>query len=164
MPDLRPLSDYRYHDNLAKYEKLADKGLTYEKVRPTRPINSAGPARPLPLPRRRASPGQAWLGQVASGCRSNCSKRRASCAEPGRPSRSASPCRKGAVFDLGNLRVLSPAGEEVPAQFTATSFWPDDSLKWVLIDFDAPLAARQTAGGAVEFGSAVAATNRPTRS
>ena len=30
----RPLSDYRYHDNLVKPERLSDKGLTYEAVRP----------------------------------------------------------------------------------------------------------------------------------
>jgi hypothetical protein len=153
VPDLRPLSDYRYHDNLAKYEKLADKGLTFEKVRPIRPMKIGRPCPPAPFAaasRKPGRPGSVKLQRVPVELLEEAGVARNPAAIS-----FGFPLPQGAVFDLGNLRVLSPSGEEVPAQFTATSFWPDGSLKWVLIDFDAPLAAKQTASYAVEFGSAV---------
>ncbi len=149
--DLRPLSDYRYHDNLAKYEKLEDKGLTFEKVAPADPIQFGRPRPRVPFAASR-KPGQAGAvarERVPVRLREEAGVARAAAISFG------FPFPQGALFDLRNIRVLSSDEKEVPAQFTATSFWPDDSLKWVLIDFTAPLAAKQDADYAVEFGNDV---------
>ncbi len=60
--------------------------------------------------------------------------------------RTGVPVAKGELFKLpGALVVTDPAGVEVPAQFAATGFWPDGSIKWVLVQFDAPLKANESA-------------------
>ncbi|MGE4563539.1 MAG: hypothetical protein AB7F32_01590, partial [Victivallaceae bacterium] len=53
------------------------------------------------------------------------------------------------------LRLLGPDGREVPAQYNITAFWPDDSVKWVLIQFTAPLKAGEKALYTVEAGNKV---------
>lgn len=153
VPDLRPLSDYRYHDNFAKYEKLADKGLKFETVKPIRPIEIGRPRPAVPFAaaaRKPGQPGSVKARRVAIQLLEEAGVAR---------SRTAVcfgfPLPQGAVFDPGHLRMLSPSGPEVPAQFTATSFWPDDSLKWVLVDFTASLAAKEAADYSIEFGSDV---------
>lgn len=152
-PDLRPLSDYRYHDKFVKLEKLDDKGLTREQVKPARPT-AFGRARP-PAPfaavaRKPGKQGSVKLQRVSVGLLEEAGVARRQAAV-----RFGFPLAEGAVFDLNHLRVLAPNGEEAPAQFTATSFWPDDSLKWVLVDFTAPLAARERQDYQVEFGNEV---------
>lgn len=47
-PGERPLSDYRYHNEYVKYEKLEDKGLKYDQVAPARPM-AFGRPRPASL-------------------------------------------------------------------------------------------------------------------
>ena len=41
------------------------------------------------------------------------------------------------------------------AQFTATSFWPDGSLKWVLIDFTDSFEANEKRVYTLDFGSEI---------
>ncbi|NCO36841.1 MAG: hypothetical protein AUJ92_03045 [Armatimonadetes bacterium CG2_30_59_28] len=159
-PDLKPLSDYRFHNDLVKYEKLEDKGLTYEAVKPAKPFE---PGRPQPAPLFASTarqPGKA--GSV---------KRRevrvelleeSGIARRGTPITFGFPLPKGAVFNLSNLRSVSPTGAELSAQFTATSFWPDDSLKWVLVDFTTPLNAKEKRECVVQFGSDVKRTQAST--
>lgn len=152
-PDVRPLSDYRYHDDLVKLERLKDKGLTREQVTPAKPTafgrsrppgalcNRSPQTRPTGL--RRGARVSVGLLEEAGVARSQAAVR------------FGLPLAQGSLFDLDQLRLLSPNGEEVPAQFTATSFWPDDSLKWVLVDFTAPLTAKQKLDCQIEFGSDV---------
>ena len=65
------------------------------------------------------------------------------------------PLPRGGVFSPEHLRVTDPSGKEVPAQFSVTGFWPDQSLKWVLIQFTAPLKANEKAVYLVEAGNQV---------
>ncbi len=53
------------------------------------------------------------------------------------------PLPVGAVKDVGELRLTDAAGREIPAQFTVLSRYGarDDSLRWVLLDFQADVAA-----------------------
>ena len=44
---------------------------------------------------------------------------------------------RGAVRDLGALRLSGPDGQPVPAQFETTGSWPDGSVRWLLVDFQA---------------------------
>ena len=52
---------------------------------------------------------------------------------------------RGAVIDLSTLAVTATGGKTVPAQFETTSTWPDGSVKWLLVDFEADCAARGNA-------------------
>ena len=53
------------------------------------------------------------------------------------------PFKRGDIYSIDKLSVLSPAGKAVPAQFTAISFWPDKSIKFVLAEFKADLKAKE---------------------
>ena len=152
---LRPLSDYRWFNKRVKLEKLSDKGLRHEQVAPKTPMTFGRARPPLPFSAAR-KPGHS--GRVT--------RRRIpiNLLEEAGEARSPAfikfgfPFPSGAVFDLRTIRVLNPAGTEVPSQRTVTSFWPDNSLKWVLIDFATALAAREERSFEVEFGSEVEAS------
>ncbi|MCG3179050.1 MAG: hypothetical protein BIFFINMI_01381 [Phycisphaerae bacterium] len=50
------------------------------------------------------------------------------------------PLAKGIVKDLAGL-AITRGGKAVPAQFRAISNWPDGSIRWVLVDFQADVKA-----------------------
>lgn len=156
---LRTDADYRYVDSQVRYEKLSDKGLRYDQVAPKQPFKP-GRACPEPtLTNTARQPGKApALAKTAI---------QVSLLEDSGVDRTQTPisfgfpCPEGGVFDLGNLRVLD-GGKEVPAQFTATAFWPDGSLKWVLIDLLTDLKANEDKSVTVELGQGV--TRKPVQS
>ncbi len=49
---------------------------------------------------------------------------------------------RGAVSDLSTLAITATGGKTLPAQFETTSTWPDGSVKWLLVDFEADCAAK----------------------
>ena len=51
------------------------------------------------------------------------------------------PLPIAAAEDTTQLALLTAAGKRVPAQFKALSWWPDGSLKWVLVSFVAAAPA-----------------------
>jgi hypothetical protein len=70
------------------------------------------------------------------------------------------PFAQGSVFSTECIRVTDGA-TELPAQATAMSLWPDDSLRWVLIDCITPLGAGERRSLSVEFGSSIARAGIP---
>jgi len=50
------------------------------------------------------------------------------------------PFKAGDLKDPSAVRLLAPDGQEAPLQVRQTARWPDGSVKWVLLDFDAVLA------------------------
>ena len=63
---------------------------------------------------------------------------RAGYARVGEPVTSGVPLPKGLMADTSRLTLQGPNGAAVPAQFTvATRWWPDRSIRWVLVDFQA---------------------------
>jgi len=66
------------------------------------------------------------------------------------------PFPEKAIFDASHIRIMDGKSREVPAQITPTVRWPDDSLKWVLVDVLRPMAANEDSELIVEFGSKVA--------
>jgi hypothetical protein len=54
------------------------------------------------------------------------------------------PLPKGCCFDYRKLALISEAGHEIPACISATSLWPDNSIKWCLVQSEADLAAGET--------------------
>jgi hypothetical protein len=57
------------------------------------------------------------------------------------PVRFGVPFPQGAFQPDAPVRLLSPRGETVPAQFFTMSVWPDHSLKWLGVDFQASCPA-----------------------
>ena len=146
------LADYRWHNDKVKFEKLSDKGLKYEQITLIKPFQVGRPRPAIPFATSR-TPGKA--GSITQR------KVTVNLVEEAGVARSATPIKFGlplphsGLYDLASMRVLAPDGRELPAQFTATAFWPDDSLKWVLVDFQAKLGANQSANYEVEFGSEI---------
>ncbi len=157
---LRSLADYRYYDEKVKYEKLSDKGLTYEQIAPKEPIQFGRPRPPVPFSasRKPGQPGTIQRQRVKVNVFEE-----AGVARRASPITFGLPLPQGGLYDLANLRLLSPSGQETPAQFTATAFWPDDSLKWVLADFQVDLDAKQEADYAVELGTDVTGKQVPSQ-
>jgi hypothetical protein len=91
--------------------------------------------------------------------------------EPGAVRRSNWPVTQGLPFPRGSLaevseiRVLDPAGREIPAQARATSFWEDDSIRWALLDFNVEVQPGQPTTCQVEYGPGArrAQVERPIR-
>ena len=53
------------------------------------------------------------------------------------------PLPRGQARGSDAFRVLDSAGQEVPAQVNVTGYWPDGSVKWVLVILTAPVEPRQ---------------------
>ena len=154
----RSPSDYRYWGDKVVYEKRSDKGLREDQVRPANPIQF-GRERPqvqyFSKGRQPAKKGSVDQRRVP-----------VELLEEANVARSAAiisfgfPLPQGALFTPDKMRLLD-GSKEVAAQFTVTGFWPDDSLKWVLVDAVAPLQAGERRELAVEFGNSVALRGRP---
>lgn len=69
------------------------------------------------------------------------------------PVTSGVPFPKGALGSPQNLRLLDARGREVPLQAETLAEWPDGSVKWVLLDFQAH--SSENAAYALEYGSEV---------
>jgi hypothetical protein len=65
------------------------------------------------------------------------------------------PLPEKAFHEVGSLRVLSPGGQEIPAQFAALGLWGDQSVKWALVGFTASLKAGEKAIYRIEAGKGV---------
>ena len=63
------------------------------------------------------------------------------------------PC--GALVSADHLRLQSAAGTEIPLQVTVLGYWPDYSIKWVLLDFQTDLPAKETSAFVLEYGTEV---------
>jgi len=163
---MRPLSDYRYHDDKVKLEKLEDKGLTYDQVAPKDPLQFGRPRPAVPFADSRKPGVQSSQKRVRVAVQL---LEEAGVARTASPIRFGCPFPEGAVFDPANVRLraprLRPGAPEpaVAAQFTATAFWPDGSLKWVVVDFTAPLRTNQKTSYAVEFGADVERDAEPSK-
>ena len=76
--------------------------------------------------------------------------------------RAAEPVVSGVPIPMGELaradqaRLLDGSGTVVPCQITGTGLWPDGSVKWLLLDFQASVPAAGAAAYVLEYGSAVA--------
>lgn len=153
LASLAPLSDFRYIDSQVKYESLENKGLAYDLVASDNP-DLFGREKPLPAfysdVRFPGRAGTTVRHEVAVTVAEEYGVERREV-----PVTFGFPLTQGAVFDLDHFRVISPDNEEIPAQFSATSFWPDGSLKWVLIDFADHFGPYEERSYSVAFGSEV---------
>ena len=155
----RPLPEYRFYNDRVKLEKLEDKGLRAEQVAAAEPMKRGRPRPDVPfMASRKRVDGNVKLRRVRVNLLEE-----AGVARTTSPVRFGFPLPRGALFDLKRIRVINGQNLEVPAQFTATGFWPDDSLKWVLIEFATPLKKNESADFTVEFGSSVKQAEGPSK-
>lgn len=148
-PD-HPKAYYRYYDSKVKLLPLKDKGISPAEVAVTPGARRPDPA-PLPVfavPDGRTAPAVDFERVSVELLEEGGVARTA-------PIRFGLPVPEKTLYHLDNLRVRSPEGKPVPAQFAATGFWPDRSIAWVLVQFDAPLAAGERALYRVEYGRQV---------
>lgn len=147
----RSPSEFRYLGKEVVYEKLSDKGLTAEQVKPAQPIefNRPRPQVEYFSKGRVDKPGSVDMRSVAVDILEEAGvARQAAILSFG------FPFPEGAIYSLDRIKLVDE-GKELPAQFTATGFWPDGSLKWALIDATVPLKARERKTVAVVYGSKV---------
>lgn len=69
------------------------------------------------------------------------------------------PIPKGELASPRNARLLDASGAEVICTITSTGVWPDGSVKWLLLDFQATAAPREIAHYTLEYGNAVVAAD-----
>jgi hypothetical protein len=158
LTSLVPLTAFRYIDSRVKYETLENKGLLYQTVvgNAISPFGRERPSVPFvsqtPAPHQ---PGTIAKRRVQIDVLEEVGARRAEAAIT-----FGFPLPRGAVYDLQHFRLLAPSGDEVSAQYTATSFWPDNSLKWVLVSFTDNLNPHERRIYSLEFGNEIRRTVR----
>jgi len=98
------------------------------------------------------------LGEVMLSVRNN-----ARVARRAWPVTSGVPLPPGHLGSTRNLRLVDESKEAVAAQFAPLAEWPDGSIKWVLVDFQADIPAGGLRSYTLTYGSAVKATLPTTR-
>ena len=73
----------------------------------------------------------------------------------GYPVSSGVPFAKGELGDARHVKLLAPDRKPVPLQADVSARWPDGSVKWVLISFQADVGAGESALYALEYGAEV---------
>lgn len=155
---VRSPSDYRYYGDKVVYEKLEDKGFTQRQVAPANPIEF-GRERPqvqyYAKGRRPDKKGNVDLRRIPVNL-----KEEAGVARQAAVLTFGLPLPQGALYSLDRIK-LADGAVELPAQFTATAFWPDESLKWVLVDATVPIRANEERTLEVVFGEKVVRGEQP---
>jgi len=65
------------------------------------------------------------------------------------------PLPAGHLWDPASVRLMDPEGRQLPLQTEVLSRWPDGSIRWLLLDFQASVAAGAVAEYVLEYGSEV---------
>lgn len=68
------------------------------------------------------------------------------------------PFPKGALHDPGQVRLTQAQGDELPLATTVLATWPDGSIKWLLLDTQVTLRARQILPLVIEYGQDITHT------
>ncbi|MFW6437369.1 MAG: hypothetical protein ACOCZ7_00030, partial [Armatimonadota bacterium] len=156
LPAAVPIHEGRTKPELPDEDDLAFKGLLREEVEPAPGQRNLPERRPMPAVPFDAETRAA--GATASVARESIAVNLLEEAGVTRVDELMSfgmPFEQGAIFDPATIRVLDGAGAECPAQATVTSWWPDGSIRWALIDTLIDLQAGQSANFSIEFGSEV---------
>jgi len=153
----KPKEYYRYYGAEVKLLPLSDKGHVGEHIRrhPRDPGRDFGRELPIPVFKtsaQKAAPDTGGTESIAVELLEEAGVARNAAVRFG------FPLAAGALFSPDRLRVLDPNGKEVPAQVSITSNWPDQSIKWALVQFNAPLKANEKAVYRVEAGKDVKRT------
>lgn len=77
-------------------------------------------------------------------------------ARRGWPVTSGVPVARGELREAGGVALRGPDGADVPVQTDVLARWPDGSVRWLLVDFQADLRAKETKAFRLHDGSPVA--------
>lgn len=144
-----PASYYRLYNDRMKYLPLKDKGILPEMIEhQPAPVPGEIPESCFSVPESGSLPAVDLVKIPLELLEENGVARTAAV-------RYGIPIAQGHLFELGHIRVVDPAGKNVPAQFAATGFWADKSIKWLLVQFSAPLRANEKVSYAVEYGKKI---------
>jgi|GEM_PF-2521102 len=75
------------------------------------------------------------------------------------PVRGALPFHRGELTDARSIKLFDDKSAEVTVQARPTAFWPEGSIKFLCLDFQITLGARQTRTFVLEYGTEVKATS-----
>ena len=78
-------------------------------------------------------------------------------SHPSLPVKGGIPFPRGAVRPEDSFTVLDSSGTVAPAQVNVTGFWPDGSVKWVLVMMTAPVVSQGRTEYVLEVGAPSAA-------
>jgi PcRGLX-like protein C-terminal alpha/alpha toroid domain/PcRGLX-like protein central beta sandwich domain/Carbohydrate family 9 binding domain-like/PcRGLX-like N-terminal RIFT barrel domain len=70
-----------------------------------------------------------------------------------RPVSGALPLARGVLQDPRRVRLMDAEGKPVPVQTRVTGYWPEGTVKWLLLDFIAPAGSK--ANYILEYGTQV---------
>ena len=132
----KPRSYYRMYNSQAKYLPLSDKGISPEtagfdpkaKIPPKVYPEFAKPAGKASAAAQELIPFE-LLEESGVARKVNV--------------RVGIPLPEKSFYNLKNFVVKDPAGKEVPAQYSAIAWWPDKSIKSVLVEFQTVLKANE---------------------
>ena len=89
------------------------------------------------------------------------------------PVTSGVPLPEGSVTNAATLQLLGPDNKSVPCQFSVLSHWPsaltvsadkpEGSIKWVLLDFQADVAASNSVGYVLNVGGTSSGPAQPVK-
>ncbi len=65
------------------------------------------------------------------------------------------PFPEGALLESAQVRLNVDGGDELPLQTTVLTTWPDGSIKWLLLDTQMDLRAKQVVPVTIEYGEGV---------
>ena len=132
--DLAPDTAYRYRISTTDKSgsRVETPIHTFETSRPHPAVGNAASER-LALTVRNASDAPRRAAPVCSGL----------------------PFPEGALGSSRNMRLLDSSSNEVALQTRTLGRWPDRTVKWVLVDFQADAPASSEAEYTLEYGSAV---------
>jgi hypothetical protein len=68
------------------------------------------------------------------------------------PVTSGIPFAQGALLDDQAAALFDDAGSEIPLQTETLARWPDDSIRWLLLDFQIDLSAKQKKALTLRYG------------
>ena len=110
-----------------------------------------------------------WLASVLAAWQAEAATVKLTVKEPsgvrqtGWPVTSGIPFACGALKDDRNVTLLAADGVEVPLQTETLSRWPDGSVRWLLLDFQVDLSAREKKQFSLHHGQEIrrGAVERP---
>jgi len=77
------------------------------------------------------------------------------------PVTSGIPFAQGSLTEADQVVLATDAGQQLPLQTETLSTWPDGSIRWLLLDFQIDLKAKQRRTLELRFGTGVTSTAVP---
>ena len=101
----------------------------------------------------------AGLGKIDSSSVTLSVKNRFADSYNSTPTRSGIPFPQGMLMSSKQLKLTDEHGSEIPLQARSLGYWPDQSIKWVLLDFQTDTHSNSEHVYVLEYGNTVTRKN-----